>query len=204
MSARQPALAFIDPVQPLSPLRPGTLHRDARLSDEQPNALYRWTLERRWMPGEPLLLYVGLNPSTANHLQDDPTVKAWIHFGRSWGFAGYIAVNPIPKRTPSPILARDWYEKGVNPVERDRILNLNDCYIREAAARCSKAVVCWGAAAWLPSDLIDRLYATLESAGHKTLYCVGRNADGSPQHFMSRGKNRIRRDAEMQIWRQAA
>lgn len=197
-TAREPLLALMEPPQPLSPLRPGSIHRDAKFSAD---GRCRWTLVRRWRPEGPLLLYCGLNPSTASHLQDDPTSQAWTHFGRLWEFSGYIAVNMLPKCSPSPTQARDWYERGINRIERDRILTENGNYIRDAAKQCTKAVACWGSAAWLPPDLVERLCATLKAAGHTELYCVGTNADGAPIHFMARGKNRIRRDAELTLWR---
>ena len=36
---------------------------------------YRWWLERRWHRGQPMLLFIGLNPSRADGLRDDPTLR---------------------------------------------------------------------------------------------------------------------------------
>lgn len=50
---------------------------------------YRYTLYRCW--GEisrdhGTVMFIGLNPSTADETKDDPTVRRCIGFAKSWGF----------------------------------------------------------------------------------------------------------------------
>ena len=59
---------------------------------------YRYTLERRWSAG-PLLLWVLLNPSTANAQVDDPTNRRGIGFSIKWGYAGCVFVNLFAVRS---------------------------------------------------------------------------------------------------------
>src|SRR5919197_6528442 len=80
------------------------IKRAARLSN---CGTLRFTLDRIWGDG-PTVCFCGLNPSTADHLVDDPTVKRWTHFARSWGYAGFRALNLYPYRSPSPGECRRW------------------------------------------------------------------------------------------------
>lgn len=71
------------------------LHRHATFSRGRQNRL---TLTRRWGAGAQVC-FIGLNPSTADHELDDPTVRRWMHFARAWGYAGFTAVNLYPLRS---------------------------------------------------------------------------------------------------------
>src|SRR5579859_2539321 len=53
---------------------------------------YRYRLERVLGPG-PVLQVIGLNPSTADEVADDPTVRRCKGFARHWGFGRLILTN---------------------------------------------------------------------------------------------------------------
>ena len=46
---------------------------------------YRYALWRKWADG-PQVLFVMLNPSTADESVDDPTIRRCISFAKAWGF----------------------------------------------------------------------------------------------------------------------
>ena len=70
------------------------MRSDALLS---PCGCYRYALWRRWEPG-PQVLFIMLNPSTADELTDDPTIRRCIGFARSWGFGSLaVGINPAIK-----------------------------------------------------------------------------------------------------------
>lgn len=54
---------------------------------------HRFALWRIWDLAKDALLFIGLNPSTANHLQDDPTIRRVAGFAKDWGFGGLFAGN---------------------------------------------------------------------------------------------------------------
>lgn len=62
---------------------------------------YRFVLWRFWNDN-PRVLFIGLNPSTANELQNDPTIKRCIGFAQKWDYGGmffcnlysYVSTNP--------------------------------------------------------------------------------------------------------------
>ena len=66
-------------------------------------AAYRYRLERHWSGGEGLCAFIMLNPSTANALNDDPTIRRCIGFARRWGYGGLLVANLFarPIATPS-------------------------------------------------------------------------------------------------------
>lgn len=58
-------------------------------ADISPCGAYRYTLWRRWGDGR-VLTVIGLNPSTADATQDDPTIRRCIGFARREGCAGLV------------------------------------------------------------------------------------------------------------------
>ena len=52
--------------------------------------LYRYSLRIVWGTALPLASFVGLNPSTADEWQDDPTVRRCRTFAESWNCGGLL------------------------------------------------------------------------------------------------------------------
>ena len=76
----------------------------------------RITLTRIWNAELPMALVIGCNPSTADGLSDDPTVRWWNKWFRANGFGGYVAMNLYPFCTSSPVECRkraDWETTGL-------------------------------------------------------------------------------------------
>jgi hypothetical protein len=68
---------------------------------------YRYALYRdRGALLGPKVMFVGLNPSTADETVDDPTIRRCIRFARDWGYDGLIMANLYAWRAPKP---RDLY-----------------------------------------------------------------------------------------------
>ena len=65
---------------------------------------YRYSLWRRWStaaaPGS--VLFVMLNPSTADAYADDPTIRRCMGFARSWGYGGIMVGNLFAFRAADP------------------------------------------------------------------------------------------------------
>lgn len=67
---------------------------------------YRYTLWRTWEKGKPILVFVMLNPSTADHAKNDPTIKRCIDFAKRLGFGGIIVINLFAYRSKRPSMLR--------------------------------------------------------------------------------------------------
>ena len=70
---------------------------------------YRYALWRKWADG-PQVLFVMLNPSTADESVDDPTIRRCISFAKAWGFGSLsvgnlFAFNRMKVRVLWPYLA---------------------------------------------------------------------------------------------------
>jgi hypothetical protein len=100
---------------------------------------YRYTLTREWdewYPGAGTLNIIGLNPSTADETQDDPTIRRCVGFAKRWGFGRLVMTNLFAFRSTYP--AR-LYEIA-DPVGPE-----NDAYLVQEARAASDVVCAWGA-----------------------------------------------------------
>lgn len=99
---------------------------------------YRYSLWRRWRddcePSE-MVAFIGLNPSTADESQDDPTIRRCIGFAKSWGFGGLVMLNLFAFRDTDP--------RGMK-LERHPVGPWNDETIRRVCQVCGRTVCCWG------------------------------------------------------------
>lgn len=134
---------------------------------------YRYSLTRKW-GRMPLLPFVMLNPSTADAVQDDPTIRRCMGFARRENAGGIIVVNLYAFRAARP---KDLWraENPVGGVDRERAL----VRVVAEAARSNQPIVCaWGAhGADIANFTIQRLKC--DSA---RLVCLGKTKAGAPRH----------------------
>lgn len=67
---------------------------------------YRFILWRFWNDA-PRVLFICLNPSTADEYSDDPTLKRCYAFAEKWGYGGIYLCNLFSYRTTRPDLLAD-------------------------------------------------------------------------------------------------
>lgn len=96
---------------------------------------YRYALRRIWDPRKPAVLFVGLNPSTADHRVDDRTIRRCIGFAQAWGFGQLFVANLFAYRTPFPSALRN-VDNPVGPY--------NDRWLRRLANEAKVVVAAWG------------------------------------------------------------
>src|SRR5262245_52290853 len=95
---------------------------------------YRFALWRRWASG-PQVLFVMLNPSTADEDCDDATIRRCIGFARSWGFGAMAAGNLFALRSTSPTVLKT----SRRPVGRG-----NDAWLVRLQSTSAVVVAAWG------------------------------------------------------------
>lgn len=75
------------------------MRSDAVISDD---GLYRYLLERHWDDTTSSCTFVMLNPSTADALVDDPTIRRCVGFAKSFGCGSLRVVNLYAYRATKP------------------------------------------------------------------------------------------------------
>ena len=79
-----------------------SIDRKTRFS---PCRRYRYTLWRDWnplLPDNVYAMFIGLNPSTADETNDDPTIRRCINFAKSWGCDSFCMTNIFAFRATDP------------------------------------------------------------------------------------------------------
>jgi len=145
---------------------------DAVFSDD---GRYR-PLMRRWLGDafpDRYLLFIGMNPSTADATVNDPTC------GREWTFAQREGFDAMVKANVGDYRATDPKMLLQPGVEASSPANLPT--IRQAAAGADKVVLCHGKLNKALAPAGREMVAALVKDGHN-LWCFGTNADGSPRH----------------------
>lgn len=67
-----------------------------------PDRKYRYALWREWIGGTGCVMFIGLNPSTADEVQDDPTVRRCINYAKAWGYRKLCMTNLFAWRATDP------------------------------------------------------------------------------------------------------
>lgn len=164
------------------------MYRAATMSSD---GQYRWLLSRRWGLG-PYMTWIMLNPSTANHQQDDPTIRRCIGFAREWGFAGLVVVNLFAVRMTDPV-ALLQHPDPIGPE--------NAAFLRKGRRLGELTVAAWGAHQAARVLFKQRGYPhadeAVEALKHMELRCLGTTMEGHPRHPLY-----VRRETELQPWPQ--
>ena len=140
-----------------------------------PCGRYRQALTRDWTPeGSPprAVLFVGMNPSTADAAASDPTCHRELGFARAWGFTRYLKGNVLDWRATSP---RDLPGPDLecSPANIPALLAM--------AREAEMIVMAHGRLPARHAALVARATAALAATG-RPLRCFGLNKDGSPKH----------------------
>ncbi len=137
---------------------------------------YRYLLGR-WV-GEDrlgLVVFLLLNPSTADATKNDPTLRRGMGYARSWGYSQLEFTNLYAFRASKPKVMQAARDRGV-----DIVGPKNDQYITEAARRADLVVMAWGAhPAALPR--VEAVCQLVTSTG-KALHCIDTTDAGQPNH----------------------
>ncbi len=142
-----------------------TVPKGAIFSDD---GKYRYALWRVWSSYKPPLMFIGLNPSTANHFNDDPTISRLTTRANNEGYGGILAGNlyALVSSNPKILLQKDL----------DTVGEETDYYLQQMISM-AKAVLCaWGSF----KPVVNRASEVLKMINEP--YCLGVNADGQPNH----------------------
>jgi len=146
---------------------------------------YRYVLTRTWDATAPAVTWIMLNPSTADAMKDDPTIRRCKAFARREGFGGMSVVNLFGLRATDPRTLRE-HPDPVGPA--------NDWFLRLHAQAAPRAVAAWGAHGALRGRVAEVAGMLAVSPGVR-LECLGVTKDGHPRHPLY-----VRSDAPLIPW----
>lgn len=139
--------------------------------------VFRYRLWRCWDSSLPSrrLLFVMLNPSTADADVDDPTIRRCVSFAQVHGFTMLEVVNLFAFRATKPAeLASKAYQHGPD----------NDRHIAAAATDAQGICLAWGAHGGRPAveARVQLVLPIIRRHASVPLQCLSITSNGHPAH----------------------
>lgn len=100
-----------------------------------PDETYRYFLSRSWSDTGKIIAFIGLNPSTADAITDDPTIRRCTRFAKDWGGGSLWMVNLFAFRATKP--QNMLY--AIDPVGPE-----NDLWLDRVISCADLVVAAWG------------------------------------------------------------
>ena len=131
-------------------------------------------------------MFIGLNPSTADETQDDPTIRRCVAFAKAWGYGGLTMGNIFAYRATKPDdMVNQGRERAVGPD--------NDQALLDGAEAAGIVVCAWGNwGRWFQRQ--DEVVQMMRAA-NRPLYYLKLTGDGSPGHPL-----RLKSSLKPQLW----
>jgi hypothetical protein len=142
------------------------MNGDAVISECQS---YRYLLVREWLPGQPSINWIMLNPSTADARRDDATIRRCLQFSRAWGYGRMVVTNLFAFRATDP----EALKMDADPVGPD-----NDEFLLATAAAAKTVVLGWGT----HGEYRARGAEVCQLLKDFPLKCLGVTNGGFPRH----------------------
>ncbi len=130
--------------------------------------VYRYALWRTWDEELAHVMFIGLNPSTADGTIDDPTIRRCIGFAREWGYGGVYMLNLFAFRATDPRALK---------LATDPIGPENDTSLLMYAEGADKVIAAWGNG----GRLLNQGYYVNGILNLK-LFCLGVTKSKQPRH----------------------
>jgi hypothetical protein len=145
-----------------------------------PTGTYRYRLDRWLGPRGGRLCWIMLNPSEANAVFDDATIRRCCGFAERGRFGAIRVVNLFAYRTPHTAKLVAAHKRGIHIVGHG-----NDAYILDATQNSIATVVAWGAFVEKYEWAFERAQGVQQMlARHeiKPILHISRTNGGSPRH----------------------
>ena len=128
---------------------------------------YRFALWRTWDDSKPYVMFVGLNPSTADETTDDPTLTRCMNYAKSWGFGGVCMANLFAYRATAP----SDMKSAIDPVGPK-----NNDWLKKLANDAGLVLAAWGN----DGSYLGRSEQVKEFLPN--MFCLKLNKSGEPAH----------------------
>jgi hypothetical protein len=156
--------------------------KDAQISD---CGKYRYRLFRQWEQSERMpVMWIMLNPSTADASIDDPTIRRCVEFSKRWGYGAMFVGNLFAYRATNP--------KELFTVDDARGPE-NAYHLDLMAQRAAKIIVAWGNGGFYPRPPIPFCPGGV--------WHLGLTNSQEPKHPLARGKSFIPYEQPLEVFR---
>lgn len=153
------------------------LFNDGKSAVLSPCRKYRYSLFRWWDKSKPYVMFIGLNPSTADETKDDATIRRCIQFAKDWGFGGLCMANLFAFRaTVRADMKKYSYPTGFQ----------NDEWLLILAKDAALIVAAWGT----DGNHLGREKRVKDMM--PPMKCLGKTLGGHPKHPLY-----LRKDTEL-------
>jgi hypothetical protein len=144
---------------------------------------YRYVLWREWnSSSSKYVMFIGLNPSTADETNNDPTIRRCIAFARTWGYGAVCVTNLFAYRATQ----LNNLKTQLKPVGAE-----NDAWLLRVAQFADLIVAGWG----VNGTYQGRNEQVLQLLS-QTIMCLRETRTGQPWHPLY-----LRRSVKPQLYR---
>ena len=148
-------------------LFPPKILKGAEISED---GKYRYSLFRIWDKKLPTVTFIGLNPSTADAENDDPTMRREIAFAKLWGYGGLYKGNLFAFRATKP--------KDLK-AEKFPVGDRNNEILEELISKSEIVIAAWGIhGSYKYRDM------EVKTLIGKKLHYLTKNKDNTPGHTL--------------------
>ena len=131
--------------------------------------IYCYNLWRKWDENNhKYVMFIGLNPSTADEIQDDPTIRRCIQYSKDWGYGALCMTNLFAFRATQP---KDMMA-AIDPIGP-----MNDAHLLNLSKNAGIVVAAWGKEDGKFNERDKQVLGLVQN-----LHCLKLNKDGSPAH----------------------
>jgi hypothetical protein len=142
---------------------------------------HRYILRRSWLGNGGVVNFIMLNPSTADDMFDDATIRRCVGFAKRWGYCGLVVTNLFAYRATDPddlkklLLTEGGFRTAIGEESAAHI---------DREARMAHLVVCaWGDNAGKMPDYIGRRdHDVMAMLNYRDLFCIRLTKQGNPSH----------------------
>ena len=117
-----------------------------------------------------MVMFIGLNPSTADEVQLDPTVRRCVNFSKTWGYGSICMTNIFAIRSTNPKVML----KDPEPIGED-----NNHWLIKTAEDSDLIVAAWGNHG-IHLNRGDEVASMLDKYG--VIQCLDITKKGQPKH----------------------
>jgi hypothetical protein len=130
---------------------------------------YRFVLWRIWDESKPYAMFIGLNPSTADEVENDNTIIRCMNYAKGWGYGSLCMTNLFAYRATDPAAMRS----EPNPIGES-----NNEWLVKLATNAGVVVAAWGN----NGSHLNRSSEVLKLI--PTIHYLKLNVTGEPAHLL--------------------